>query len=126
MCIMCPTTRSRLAAMFLRVALHPFLEFGAEMADQTLQRPGEGFTQCYDPEKSAGARQKGRRAVSRNWLTANSMAFNLLGQLLEHVDLTSASLAAFEPLHDLLRPLTTLPTRRALPAALMPVESGEP
>lgn len=70
--------------------------------------------------------KKNGGVVPGEGLTANGVAFNLLSQLLKHVDFTSPSLAAFEPLHDLLRPLTPLPTRRALPAALMPVERSEP
>ena len=54
------------------------------------------------------------------------MPFNLLRQLLQHVNLPLPRLAPLKPLHDLLRPLAALTTRRALATALMPVKGRKP
>merc|ERR1711939_643589 len=59
-------------------------------------------------------------------LTTNTMAFDLLGQFLNHVDLPGSCLALFESFHRLCRPCTTFPTRRALPATLVLVELAQP
>ena len=58
-------------------------------------------------------------------LTANGMAFDLLGEFLQHVDFAFARLAPFESLHDLLRPLAAFATWRALPATLVLVEARQ-
>jgi hypothetical protein len=59
------------------------------------------------------------------WLTANSVTLNLLGQLLEHVNLTLTALTLLETLHDLLSPLASLTARCALAATLVAVEVAE-
>lgn len=43
--IVLPTSRPRLAAMLLHVPLYALFEFGTEVADKALQRPGERFTE---------------------------------------------------------------------------------
>lgn len=53
------------------------------------------------------------------------MALDLLGELLHHVDLTSASLALLESVHDLLGPLAALAARCALTAGLVVVELAQ-
>lgn len=55
-------------------------------------------------------------------LTANCVALDLLGQLLQHVNLPLATLTLLKSLHDLLSPLAALTARRALTARLVSVE----
>lgn len=57
--------------------------------------------------------------------TANSVTLNLLGQLLQHINLTLSSLSLLKSLHDLLRPLAALSARCALAATLVSVEVAE-
>ena len=57
--------------------------------------------------------------------TADSVTLNLLGELLEHVNLPLASLALLESAHDLLRPLAALSAGCALAATLVAVEVAE-
>lgn len=72
------------------------------MSNKTLDGPGEGLSQ-----------------------SADGVALDLLGELLEHVDFTLLGVAGFETLHHLKRPLASLAARRALAAALVLVEGGE-
>lgn len=53
------------------------------------------------------------------------MTLNLLGELLEHVNLPLTSLALLESAHDLLRPLAALSAGCALAATLVAVEVAE-
>ena len=53
------------------------------------------------------------------------MALNLLGELLQHVDLARAAHALLETLHDLVGPLGALTARSALAAGLVAVEVTE-
>lgn len=53
------------------------------------------------------------------------MAFDLLGELLHHVDLAGAGGAGLEAVHDLLGPLGTLTARGALAAGLVVVELAQ-
>ena len=78
------------------------LKLGAEVADQTLDGPGESLSQSTD-----------------------GVALDLLGELLHHVNLASAGLALLETVHDLLGPLGTLTARSALAARLVVVKLGE-
>ena len=100
--VVVPATSERLATLCLGVILDASLELGTEVTDQTLDRPGKGLTQ-----------------------SADSVALDLLGELLHHVDFTSAGLALLEAVHDLLGPLGTLTARSALTARLVVVELGE-
>jgi hypothetical protein len=72
------------------------------VSDQTLNGPGESLTE-----------------------SADSVALDLLGELLHHVNLTLASSSLLEAVHDLLGPLGTLATRGALTARLVVVELAE-
>ena len=80
--IVCPSTRQRLTTVLQAVVLYPGLKLRPEMPDETLERPCESLAQ-----------------------RADGVALNLLGQLLEHVDLTLAGLALVEAVHDLMGPL---------------------
>ena len=53
------------------------------------------------------------------------MTLDLLGQLLQHINLPLPPLALLEPLHDLLGPFAALAARGALPAAFVLVERRE-
>jgi hypothetical protein len=97
-----PATSEGSVAQLLLVLLDAGLQLGAEVTDQTLDGPGEGLTQ-----------------------SANSVTLNLLGELLEHVDLTLAGVANLHALHHLLGPLATLTAGGALTARLVAVERGE-
>jgi hypothetical protein len=97
--VVVPATSKCLTTLCLGVVLDTGLELGTEVADQTLDGPGEGLAQ-----------------------SANGVALDLLGELLHHIDLTSAGLALLETVHDLLGPLGTLTARGALAARLMVVE----
>jgi hypothetical protein len=97
--VVVPATSECLATLCLGVVLNTGLELGTEVADQTLDGPGKGLTQ-----------------------SADGVALDLLGELLHHIDLTSAGLALLETVHDLLGPLGTLTARGALAARLVVVE----
>ena len=43
--VVLPTTGQRRGAMLFHVALYPGLEFGAEVSDESLQRPREGLAE---------------------------------------------------------------------------------
>src|SRR6185312_8264821 len=75
------------------------LDFGSEMADQALDRPS------------------GRIAQS-----ADGVAFDLLGDVQQQVDLADLRLAAHHALHHAIHPAGALAARRALPAALVHIE----
>ena len=72
------------------------------MPDEALQRPSKRLTQ-----------------------SADSVTLNLLGQLLEHVDLTLAGLAFVKAVHNLVGPLRALTAGCALSAGLVVVELGK-
>ena len=74
----------------------------AEMADQSLDRPGRGIAQ-----------------------RADRVALDLAGDLLQHVDFLDPRLAAHQALHDAIHPARALAAGRALAAALMHVEVRE-
>jgi hypothetical protein len=97
--VVCPSTSKCGAAVLLGEALYPGLELWPEMPDQTLQRPCERLAQ-----------------------RANGVSLHLLGQLLEHVDLTLPCLALGESVHDLVRPFAALTAWCALAAGLVVVE----
>ena len=101
-CIVVPAASKSLAALRLGVLSDTGLELRTEVTDQTLDGPGEGLTQ-----------------------SANGVTLDLLGELLHHVDLTSAGLTLLETLHDLVGPLGTLTARCALSARLVVVELGK-
>lgn len=99
---MLPSTRQRLTTSLLRELLHPRLELGSEVTDKTLDRPGKSLTQ-----------------------SADSVTFDLLGELLEHVNLPLTALTLLESAHDLLSPLAALSARSALAATFVAVEVAE-
>ena len=80
------------------------------------QRRGgrEGLTEV--PQESLN---RPRRRVSES---ADRMPLNLLGQLVEHIDLPLVRAALDEPVHHLLEPGRALAARRALSARLVLVE----
>lgn len=100
--VVLPATSERLTTRLLCVSLDSCLKLGPEVSDQTLNGPCESLAE-----------------------SANGVAFDLLGELLHHVDLTLAGSALLETLHDLLSPLGTLTTRGALAAGLVVVELAE-
>ena len=53
------------------------------------------------------------------------MTLDLLGELLHHVNLASASLTLLKSVHDLLGPLAALTARSALTARLVVVEFAQ-
>ena len=59
-------------------------------------------------------------------LAANCVALYLLGELLQHIDLSLPSLALLESRHDLFGPFAALSARRALTTGLVPVEVAQP
>src|SRR5690606_8262758 len=77
----------------------PILDLVAEMPDQPLHRPG-------------------RRLAER----ADRVAFHLLGDIEQGVDLLDLCLAPHQPVHYPHHPASALTAGRALPAALMLVE----
>src|SRR3954471_7739771 len=79
------------------------LQFGAEMADQPLNRP--------------------HRAVGQR---ADRVPLDFARHLFEHVDLGDRSIADDHPLHDAPRPAAAFAARRTLAAALMLIELREP
>ena len=95
-----PTTGIRARPEFPLVLLNSSLEFGTEVADETLDGPGEGLTQCAD-----------------------GVTLDLLGEFLEHVDLTFLGVAGLETLHHLQGPLATLTAGCALTTTLVLVEA---
>jgi hypothetical protein len=99
---MVPSTSKGLTTMLLRELLDTSLKLRSEVSDKTLNRPGEGLSQ-----------------------SANSVTLNLLGELLEHVNLTLTGLTLLKSLHHLLCPLATLSARCALAATLVAVEVAE-
>lgn len=100
--IVLPATCKRLTTSPLCVRLDSCLKLGPEVSDQTLDRPGESLAK-----------------------SADGVTFNLLGELLHHVNLALAGGALLESLHDLFGPLGTLATRSALAAGLVVVELAE-
>jgi len=86
----------------LPVFADTLLQLGSEVADQTLDGPGESLTQGTD-----------------------GVALDLLGQLLEHVDLTLAGVAGLHALHHLHGPLATLAAGGALTTRLVLVEGRQ-
>src|SRR5215510_12379447 len=80
------------------VADAPF-DLGTEMADQALDRPGGRIAQGAD-----------------------GVAFDLFGDVEQHVDLAQFGLALHHALHHAVHPAGALAARRALAAALMHVE----
>lgn len=98
-----PTTSVRsVSTNLLRVLPDAGLQLGAEVTDQTLDGPGKGLTQ-----------------------SADGVTLDLLGQLLEHVDLTLAGLTLLHTLHHLHGPLAALTAGSALTARLVLVEGGQ-
>src|SRR5689334_4432230 len=75
------------------------LEFGTEVADQALHRPRGGVAQ-----------------------RADGVAFDLIGDLLEGIDLGQRRLAFDHASHHAREPTTAFAARRALAAALVLVE----
>jgi hypothetical protein len=100
--IVSPATSQRLATVLQSIVLYPGLELRAEVPDETLQRPSKRLSE-----------------------RANSVALNLLGELLKHVDFALARLALVEAVHDLVGPLGALTAGRALAAGLVVVELGK-
>ncbi len=78
-------------------------DLGPEMADQALDRPGGGIAE-----------------------RADRVAFHLLGHIEQHVDFALLGFAAHQPLHHAPHPAGAFAARRALAAAFMLVEIGEP
>eukprot|EP00227_Mantoniella_beaufortii_P011202 CAMPEP_0197590548 /NCGR_PEP_ID=MMETSP1326-20131121/11475_1 /TAXON_ID=1155430 /ORGANISM="Genus nov. species nov., Strain RCC2288" /LENGTH=441 /DNA_ID=CAMNT_0043155651 /DNA_START=195 /DNA_END=1517 /DNA_ORIENTATION=- len=78
------------------------LELGAEVADEALHGPGRGVAQ-----------------------RADGVALDLLGELLQHVDLLQPRVALLHALHDGVQPPRALTAGRALAAGLVLVEVGE-
>jgi hypothetical protein len=77
------------------VVEHPLLQLWPEVSNQTLQGPCERLSESTD-----------------------SVALDLLGQLLQHVDLADAALALLESVHDLVGPSGALTARCALTVPL--------
>lgn len=100
---MLPSARQSLATILACVVTHTSLELGPEVADKALDGPREGLAEGAD-----------------------GVTLDLLGELLEHVNLAAARLAVLEALHDLFGPLGSLAAGRALAAGLVPVELGQP
>jgi hypothetical protein len=106
----------------LLVFTNSSLQFGSEVADQTLNGPSSGVTQG-----------------------ANSVTFDLVGQLLKeralatlcvysrsriltylkHINLVGLGIALDHTLHDGVQPISTLTARCALTARLVSVELAE-
>src|SRR5205085_5022442 len=80
----------------------PALELGAVVADEALDRPGGGVAQGAD-----------------------GVAFDLLGNVPQHVDLVHLGIAFAQALHDAPHPAGAFAARGALAAALMLVEIAE-
>lgn len=99
---MTPSTSQRSTTRLLCKLLHPGLQLGSEVTDKTLDGPGESLSQ-----------------------SADSVSLNLLGELLEHVNLPLTSLTLLKSGHDLLRPLAALSAGCALAATLVAVEVAE-
>jgi len=99
---MIPSTSQSLTTILSRELLDASLKLRSEMSDETLDGPGKSLSQ-----------------------SADSVALNLLGELLEHVNLTLTGLTILESLHHLLRPLATLSAGCALAATLVAVEVTE-
>lgn len=97
-----PATGKGLPAQLALVLLDSGLQLGTEVADETLDGPGEGLAQGAD-----------------------CMALDLLGEFLEHVDLALAGLALLHALHHLGSPLASLAAGGALAATLVLVELGQ-
>jgi len=74
----------------------------SELADKPLNWPSSRITQC-----------------------ANSVAFNLLSQLLEHIDFSEVSVTDLEAFEDVDHPAGALTARSALTARLVRVEFSE-
>lgn len=114
----------RLAAVLCRELLHPGLELGSEVADETLDGPGESLTKSWGTQISmySGIDPERDRSMTGLKLTADGVALDLLGQLLKHINLALVADALLEAGHDLLGPLAALTAGRALSAGLVSVE----
>src|SRR5437870_83070 len=93
----------RLALRGAAILFDAPLEFGAEVANEALHRPGGTVGQGAD-----------------------RMALDLLRDVVEHVDLGDRGISGDHPLHDTPYPAETLAARRALAAALMLIELRQP
>jgi hypothetical protein len=117
--IMIPSTSQSLTAMLPRELLDASLKLRSEMSDETLDGPGESLSQSWKTISTVTQKLLIRKH------TTNSVTLNLLGELLEHINLTLTGLTVLESLHHLLRPLATLSARCALAATLVAVEVAE-
>ena len=84
------------------VVVNTILHVSSEMPNESLHRPRGGVTQSTD-----------------------SVTFNLIGQLLEHIDLSEVGISKFHALKHIDHPASTLAARGALTAGLVLVELGE-
>ena len=85
------------------ILVNPLLDLVPVVPDKTLHRPGSSVAQGTD-----------------------SMSLDLLGQLPKHVDLGVVCLSDLEASHHVREPTGALPAGRALAAALVLVELGQP
>src|SRR5512143_3547567 len=93
----CHPDRGRERLRGLRV--DPLLDDVAEMADQSLHRPGRGIAECAD-----------------------GMALHLIAHVEQHIDLALLGLALGHALEHPPHPACALAAGRALPAGFMLVE----
>src|SRR5579859_3851308 len=98
-----PLRRVRAADGRRAVVLDTLFEHRAEMPDQALDRPG--------------------RSVAER---ADRVAFDLVGDVEQHVDLLDRRVALHQPLHHAPHPARALAAGRALAAALVLVEMRQP
>jgi len=117
--VVVPSTSKSLTTVLTRELLDTSLKLRSEVSDKTLNRPGESLTQSWKDCQYKVLLDIGGKH------TANSVTLNLLGEFLEHVNLTLTSLTILESLHHLLCPLASLSARCALAATLVAVEVAE-
>lgn len=98
-----PSTRQALPPTLMQsMFAYSLLQLRSEVADETLDRPGESLAK-----------------------SADGVALDLLRELLEHVDLALARIALFQTLHDLVGPLAALSAGGALAAGLVLVKGRQ-
>lgn len=85
------------------VAVNPLLDVASEAADKALHGPGSGVSEGAD-----------------------GVAFNLLRELLEHVDLSEVCVTNLHTLQNVDHPGSAFSAGRALAATLVLVELGQP
>ena len=88
--------------MLRLVVVNTILHVSSEVSNESLHRPRGGVTQSTD-----------------------SVTFDLVGQLFEHVDLSEVGVSEFHTLQHIDHPASALAARGALTAGLVLVELGE-